>query len=159
MINTHEKPESKLGRDALFSLFRNQASALRRMKQLVLQQRQAVTQDNPEDLLNLLKQRQVVVDALVGMGGEIKRVRGQWDRHRDSLAPDDRAEASQFILEMTKSFEEIMESDAQDVRSLVAKKQLIGSALQATHTTAHVVSAYAGQVLPSRGVSKLDEAS
>ncbi len=159
MIETQQNSDSNVDSETLFKVFHNQAEALGRMKQLVHRQRHAVVQDNPEALLNLLKQRQVVVEALVGMGGEIKRVREQWEHERDSLSPQDRAQAACLIKEMAKSFEEIMEADAQDVRMLVAKKQLISNALHATHATAHAVSAYAGRPPQSRGVSRLDEAS
>jgi len=144
---------------ALFTLLRRQAEALERMKLLVQKQRQAVVQDNPEALLALLKQRQVVVEALVRMGSEIKRVRREWEQQRDSLAPNDRAQVSRLIDEMTQTFEEIMDADAQDVRALAAKKQLIGHALQETHATAHAMTAYTSGVPKSHGAMRLDEAS
>ncbi len=159
MGNTQTTSNSLDHSDGLFTLFRDQAEVLQRMKRLVQRQRQAVVQDDPEALLSLLKQRQAVMEVLSEMGGQIKRVRAHWESQRASLSPHDRAQASRHFDEIAKSFEDILAADAQDVRMLAAKKQLIGNTLRTTHTMAHAVSAYASRVPPPRTATRLDEAS
>ena len=114
-----------------------QVDCYRRLAKLAEIQHQHIQQEQPEALLDVLRSRQEVLDAISKLEAIVGPVKKTWSDFANGLAPDRRAAGDALLAETRKLLEQITNSDRDDVLVLQQRKialaRQIGQATQQRH--------------------------
>lgn len=113
----------------LIALLREQRDLYLRLRDLSERQRNLISGDRPEMLLDILRDRQTLVMALARVNEQLSPYRCEWDKTYADLAPATRREASGLLDEINGTLRAILQSDQEDGELLAARKQALGHSL------------------------------
>jgi flagellar biosynthesis/type III secretory pathway chaperone len=103
-----------------------QVDCYRRLAKLAALQHEHVQQGRTEQLLEVLGQRQSVMDQLAALERVVAPVKRQWSEFTATLAPGPREEAEGLLAETRRLLEEITAADCNDVLVLQQRKLNLG---------------------------------
>lgn len=149
--------ESKARRAAevLLGLLDRQRQLYRRLQELAQQQAELVTAGNPDGLLQVLAQRQGLLEEVKKTNDSLAPFRQRWDDVTRLLDDQQRAEASAAINEINERLQLIMQRDQTDSETLQLRCRKIGQEMQAARVGRSAMRAYGNDRSASR---HLDEA-
>lgn len=133
----------------LMRLLGEQRELYRQLEQLAGGQRALITSESPEQLLNVLVQRQRVIDRLEGVTGRLKPYQQNWRAVRLGLSPEDGQRADQIVAEVNALLKGILEKDAADAELLAARKSSVGQTIRSLKRVRHAGVAYGGGAVAS----------
>ena len=110
----------------LIDLLGQQRDLYQRLRELSEQQRTLITGDKPEMLLNILRERQVLVSALARLNEQLAPFRRNWEGMYSGLPSDLRDQANTLLREINGLLRVILRTDQEDSALLSARKQVVG---------------------------------
>ncbi len=135
----------------LIGLLRHQQVLYRRLRQLAERQKTLVLESDAAALIELLSERQRLVDGLLGLNGQLAPFRARWSDVFGSLTEPSRRAVAEMLEEANQSLGAIIEGDQRDSATLTARKQGMAEELTGFGAGGRVTAAYAasGAVHPS----------
>lgn len=111
--------------ERVLALLERQRDLYRRLKDLAARQRQVVTAQEPERLLEVLAERQKHVEALAGVNEELRPIRDRWPLIHAKMTPGQQERATALLQDVQTTLVGILEGDEQDARLLSARMSTI----------------------------------
>jgi hypothetical protein len=145
-----KSPLTELDPARLLELLRRQRDLYRSLRELSEKQRSMISGNRPELLLTILRERQDLVTALARLNEELGPFRRHWDTLYAGLPDDQRAQASELLLEINGLLRIILRSDQEDGALLSARKQAISAELTGVTGGRVANAAYARHAAASR---------
>ncbi len=130
-----------------------QLACYQKLARLAELQHDCVEQSRTEDLLNILGQRQEVLDQVADLEQVIGPAKRRWSDYLVELAPADRGMAEEMMSETRRLLEKIMSSDKDDSLILQQRKLSVGREIQRTVTAQRASRSYATSAYGQRGSS------
>jgi hypothetical protein len=132
-----------MNNDAIITALEQQLACYEKLAKLAESQHDHVLDGSTDALLNLLQNRQAVLDELSRLERVVAPVRKEWSSFTASLAPDQRMHAEAIMLRARQLLEEITRSDQDDVMLLQQRKLNVGRQINQASATRQVNRAYA----------------
>jgi hypothetical protein len=132
-----------LGAARLVELLRQQNELYRRLRLLAERQRTLVIQDDARPLLELLAERQRLVDGLILLNEELAPFRKNWTERYQRLDEPTRRQVAAMLEEANAALGAVLQSDQRDSATLSAKREDLAGRLAAADTGSRASAAYA----------------
>ena len=126
----------------LLDVLDRQHALYEQLVQLGVSQQALVADGQTDALLNLLSQRQTVVDQLVQLNGELDPIRAQWSELWSQLAEPHREKVRARMADVQGLLDGIIEQDERDRQALVRQRQDVAGQLGRVQQGAAVNRAY-----------------
>jgi hypothetical protein len=120
-----------------------QVSCYRKLARLAEAQREHVQQSHMEALLDVLKNRQEILDQLALLEEVINPAKKRWTDFLDEIELDARSRAEEMVAETRRLLEQIMASDRTDVLALQQRKISVGRQINQASSAKQVNRNYA----------------
>ena len=144
--------------DPIIDALHGQVDCYRRLSKLAALQHEHVQQGRTEQLLEVLGQRQEVLDALGALERVVAPAKKQWSQYVASLPAGARAEAEELLAETRRLLEAITAADCNDVLVLQQRKlnlgRQIGQAASARQVNRNYAAAAYGKRAPVMDVQQ-----
>jgi len=140
----------------LIALLSEQRDLYHRLRELSEQQRSLISGDRPEQLLNLLRERQTLVGALARLNDQLAPFRRQWEGLYRGLPDELRDQANNLLQEINGLLRVILKTDQEDSALLSARKQSVGQAVAKLAGGQSANAAYARQAAERPGPHAAD---
>lgn len=144
MDNANEPQEPQ----RLVALLTEQRDLYLRLRELSEQQRSLISSDRPEQLLNILRERQTLVGALARLNDQLAPFRRNWEGMYNSLPTDLRDQANNLLQEINGLLRLILRTDQEDSALLSARKQTVGDRIRDLADGQSANAAYGRQATP-----------
>jgi len=141
MEHAHELPDS----ERLLALLREQRDLYRKLRALSDRQRGLISGDEPDRLLNILRDRQTLVAGLVRLNDQLAPYRRDWESIHARLPDNTRDEASALLSEINEILQGILRIDQEDGALLSARRQAVARSLSDVSGGRTANAAYAQQ--------------
>jgi hypothetical protein len=129
--------------DATILALENQVGCYRRLAKLAEIQHEHVQQSRTEELLDVLSQRQDVLDQISRLEEAIAPARRQWNEFLGSLSETERQSAQGLLEETRRLLEQITVADRNDAVVLQQRKASLGLQISQNRSVRQVNRAYA----------------
>lgn len=129
----------------LLTLLTQQRDLYARLQELSDRQRSLICGERPEQLLNILRDRQVLVTALARLNEDLAPFRRDWEATYAALPEPTRSAAARLLAEISGMLRTILQSDHEDGALLAARKQVIARELNEVGQTQAATNAYSRQ--------------
>jgi len=148
--------ESKTERAAqvLLGLLNRQRQLYADLQALADRQADLVTAGSADGLLQILAERQRLLEQVKRTNDALQPFRARWDAVCRLLTERQREEASEAIAEIGQRLQAIVQRDQQDSEVLRLRRVKIGQELQAARTSRDAIRAYAQGRTGSRGLNE-----
>jgi chorismate-pyruvate lyase len=127
----------------LVSLLKHQRTLYRRLRLLADRQNALVAQSDAQPLLELLADRQRLVDGLVGLSEKMAPYRRNWTSTYAMLDEPTRKVVAGLLEEANSALGSVLQSDNRDTATLAAKRQDFADRLTTAETGSRASAAYA----------------
>ena len=127
----------------LVELLERQNELYRRLRGLAERQKALVAQDDARPLLELLAERQHVVDGLIALNGALAAYRRNWTERYNRLEEPTRRQVAALLEEANASLGVVLQSDQRDSATLSAKREDLAGRLAVADTGSRASAAYA----------------
>ena len=107
---------------AMISLLSEQRDLYARLASLADHQRSLIADREPERLLEVLGERQKIVDRLESLAERLRPRQRQWQQIREQMADSERQRADQLVSETNALLSAIIQKDEADVQLLAESK-------------------------------------
>jgi polyribonucleotide nucleotidyltransferase len=136
--------ESKARRAAqvLMGLLDRQRQLYRHLQSLVERQAELVSAGNPDGLLQVLAQRQALLEDVKRTNDSLLPFRQRWDAVCQMLDEQQRAQVTEAIDEINERLQTMMQRDQRDTEMLRLRCRRIGHQLQTARAQRAAVQAY-----------------
>lgn len=131
--------------ERLLDLLARQVRCYERLQQLGERQRGLICGDQPEALLNVLRERQAQVAELGQLNEALAPFRRDWSGTYRLLDPDQQQRANELLGRMNGMLRVILDSDDSDGQLLAARKQAVGQEIAGMRDRRTAQAAYARQ--------------
>jgi hypothetical protein len=145
-----ESGESETTGVRLLTLLGHQRTLYRRLGVLAERQRCLVVSDDPQALLELLAERQLLVDGLTGLSAKLAPYRSNWTSIYGTLDEAARRQVSELLEEANTMLGAILQSDGQDCGTLSVRRQAMSQRLSESSCASQASAAYAASAGPGR---------
>ena len=129
--------------DPIVEALRGQVDCYRRLTKLAAQQHEHVQQGRTEQLLEVLGQRQELLDRLTGLERVVAPAKKQWAQYATTLADGPRGEAEALLAETRRLLAEITAVDSNDMLVLQQRKLNLGRQISQAASARQVNRNYA----------------
>jgi hypothetical protein len=146
--------ETRAGNHVIELLMR-QTSLYEQLRELCAKQRDLIELNQTENLLQVLRSRQLIMNALKQVQTELAPLRGNWQMACTDLSSSDRELVSTLIERARGDVQAILDSDRQDTAMLSARKQTVARELRDLSGTRTAGTAYA-QISSGSGANSAD---
>ena len=136
--------------DAIIEALHGQVDCYRRLSKLAALQHDHVQQGRTEQLLEVLGQRQEVLDGLAALERVVAPAKKHWQRYVASLPTGARAEAEDLLAETRRLLEAITAADCNDVLVLQQRKLNLGRQINQASSARQVNRTYAAAAYGKR---------
>lgn len=126
----------------LVQLLEHQRVLFARLRGLADRQKALVIQDDPQPLLNLLSERQRLVDGLVGLNARLGPYRSRWTTIYSGLDESRRRHVAELLEESNSALSIILQSDNHDTATLQARRHDMVNRLDALDNHSRAATAY-----------------
>ncbi len=137
-IRVEETPQA----DELLDLLTRQHDIYRELRDLASRQRSTIAAEDPTALLDILSQRQALIDQLTEINQRLEPVRADWKRIEQMLTTSQRQRAGKLVEQVGDLLQEILTSDEADTKLLSARKEMTGRQIRTQAAGAQVQAAY-----------------
>lgn len=127
-----DKQMSWVNPERLMKLLTEQRDLYRNLRELSARQRNLISGDRPELLLDVLSRRQTIVSRLAQINEQLTPFRGDWTGVYAQLPEETRTAASVLLNEINGMLQVILKDDQEDSALLSARKESVGAAIRAT---------------------------
>ncbi len=131
--------------EKLVTFLKEQRDLYLRLKELSERQRNLISGDRPELLLNILRDRQTLVAALAAVNEKLSPYRRNWQAVYETLPEVTRHTASELLEEINGMLQVILKTDQEDQALLSARKQAVARSLNDVSGGRVANAAYAQQ--------------
>lgn len=145
-------------RDELVRLLSHQRTLYRRLRLLADRQSALVLEDDNGLLLELLAERQRLIDGLAGLNAKLAPYRAHWTEVYNVLDGVTRKQIAEMLEEANATLGAILKHDGQDCGRLSAKREGTAARMATVETGSRVCAAYSsaravtgGNVTDTRG--------
>jgi hypothetical protein len=114
----------------IITALEEQVGCYRKLTRLAEAQREHVQQSHMEGLLDVLRNRQEILDQLGRLEEIVTPAKRRWTEFLDEVESDARSRAEQLLAETRRLLEQIMASDRTDVLALEQRKLNIGKEIK-----------------------------
>ncbi|MFQ5804928.1 MAG: hypothetical protein ACE5I3_00595 [Phycisphaerae bacterium] len=142
--------------EGLIKLLKEQRDLYQRLRDLSERQRNLISGDRPELLLNILRDRQTLVTALAKINEQLSPYRRNWQSIYAALPEVTRHTASSLLEEINGMLQVILEADQQDQALLSARKQAVARSLSDVSGGRAANTAYARHATGADGTGTAD---
>ena len=142
--------------DPILAALHEQVDCYRRLAKLAEIQHDHVQHGRTELLLEVLGQRQEVLEQVAGCEKVIGPTKRQWAEYVVTLVPAVRAEAETLLSETRRLLEEITTADRNDALVLQQRKLSLGSQIGKASAAKQVNRNYAAAAYGGRGGGRMD---
>jgi N-glycosylase/DNA lyase len=129
--------------DAVLTALAEQLVCYRRLAKLAQLQHEHVRQSRTEQLLDVLKSRQEVLEQVSAFERIVAPAKRKWGDYLTNLHPPDRNRAESLLAETRKLLEAITSADKDDAMVLQQRKLNLGKQINQTATARNFNRAYA----------------
>ena len=136
--------------DPIIEALHGQVDCYRRLAKLAALQHDHVQQGRTEQLLEVLGQRQEVLDGLAALERVVAPAKKQWQQYVGSLPTGARAEAEDLLAETRRLLEAITAADCNDVLVLQQRKLNLGRQINQAAAARQVNKNYAAAAYGAR---------
>jgi hypothetical protein len=136
--------------DPIVEALRGQVDCYRRLTKLAAQQHEHVQQGRTEQLLEVLGQRQELLDRLAGLERVVAPAKKQWAQFAATLADRARGEAEALLAETRRLLAEITAVDSNDMLVLQQRKLNLGRQINQASSARQVNRNYAAAAYGKR---------
>ena len=126
----------------------------KKLKELAQRQRLLISRGQSEALLEILSERQRLVNGLSEINQSMAPLRADWDAIKEQMTDKQRSDAESLVQQVAESLQEILASDEADSRALNDRRDQVGKSIASLRTKGMAASAY-GQ--PDGGNRYLDQ--
>ncbi len=141
MTNQERSPDPS----ELLVLLAKQRDLYRSLRELSEKQRSMISSNRPEQLINILRDRQGLVTSLARLNEEMGPFRREWDTSYSSLPEGHRQQASELLQEINGLLRVILQTDQEDSAMLSARKQVVAKEMATLSGGQIANTAYARQ--------------
>lgn len=127
----------------LIELLSQQRTLYLRLQDLSEQQRTLIAEQKPEQLLNILRDRQALVAESAKINTELAPFRKNWKQVYDALPTQLRDSAAALLNDINGMLRLILKEDQQDSALLSARKQAVAKDMRGVASAQSVNRAYA----------------
>ncbi|MCB9851828.1 MAG: flagellar protein FliT [Phycisphaerales bacterium] len=131
----------------VIELLRHQRTLYRKLRSLADRQKSLVVSDDAGALIQLLAERQRLVDGLVQLNAKIAPYRQNWTDFYQGLSETQRVEVSELLEEVNASLGAILRDDARDTAMMTARRERMAIELGEIGGSRRAHAAYAGSVV------------
>lgn len=110
-------------------LLRHQRTLYRKLRSLADRQKTLVVSDDAGALIELLAERQRLVDGLVQLNVKMAPYRENWTEFYQGLSEPQRVEVSELLEEVNASLGAILRDDARDTAMMTARRERMAQEL------------------------------
>ena len=136
--------------DPIIEALHGQVDCYRRLSKLAALQHDHVQQGRTEQLLEVLGQRQEVLDGLAALERVVAPAKKQWQQYVGSLPAGARSEAEDLLAETRRLLEAITAADCNDVLVLQQRKLNLGRQINQASSARQVNRTYAAAAYGKR---------
>ena len=136
--------------DPILDALLAQVDCYQRLTKLAAQQHEHVQQGRTEQLLEVLGQRQEVLDRLGALERVVAPAKRQWTQFVQTLPAADRTEAERLLAETRRLLEDITAADCNDVLVLQQRKLNLGRQISQAASARQVNRNYAAAAYGKR---------
>jgi hypothetical protein len=140
----------------VISALEEQVTCYRRLARLAEAQHEHVQQMHMEPLLEVLKNRQEVLDRLQVLESVIGPAMKRWTDFLSEVQSDQRARAEEIVGETKRLLEQIMAADRNDTFVLQQRKVNLGQQINQAASARQINRNYATSAYGSRRASHMD---
>jgi len=140
---------------AIILALEQQLACYRKLARLAEAQREHVQQSHVEALLEVLANRQTILDQLAELESVIKPAKARWQEFLGEIEPDSRSNAEHLLAETRRLLEQIMASDRTDALALEQRKLNLGRQIQLASGARQINRTYAAAAY-GKPVSRMD---
>ncbi len=140
LVSTVEK-----GAACVEGLLDTQHELFDRLDALSQQQSSFIRADETDRLLNLLTERQRVIDQIAGTNAKLDPYRGRWEAFMDELPPTNRERVRKRLDAVAKLADQIAQRDEVDRRELQTRRDAMAHELTKIDNGRGAVAAYGGR--------------
>ena len=119
-----------------------------RLELISLSQAQLISEDQTDDLLSVLGQRQSLIEQLSALNDELAPFAERWNELAPRLSEEHREALRQRFDDVGRLVESITRRDEGDRRALEARRSTVGNELQSLTRSRGAVAAYARAQTP-----------
>lgn len=130
------------GQDSLALLVEHQADLYAQLDALSRRQTVLVEAGDAEQVLEVLRERQAVLDELVAVSDRIRPFRERWTDAIAAIPPGDRERIASRVQSIERIAEQINERDERDRHRLAEQRDSVSSELADVGRSRRAVSAY-----------------
>lgn len=128
-----------------------QREVYERLELLSLSQAQLIHEDQTDELLAVLGQRQSLIEQLTALNDELAPFTERWSELASRLSEQHREDLRQRFDEVGRLVESITRRDESDRRALEVRRSSVGSELQSLTRSRGAVAAYSRAQTPAGG--------
>jgi hypothetical protein len=132
-----------MGNESVLAALQEQVDGYRKLARLAEAQRRHVQTNQTEQLLDVLQQRQVVLDGIMTAERVVGPAKRAWTETSAKLSPDERTRAERMLQETRQLLEQITSSDRDDAVVLQQRKLALGQQIGKTRAARAVNRQYA----------------
>lgn len=144
---------------AVLTALDGQIHCYRALAKLVSRQHEHVQNDQTEELLTVLKEREVYLERLAALEAIVAPARRDWATFTATLSPADRTRSEIMMAEAKALLSEITSGDERDALALQQRKHRIGNEIKATSSAASVNRSYAASAYGRPRPASVDQRS
>jgi hypothetical protein len=126
----------------LLRLLREQREVFRQLEHLAQRQKTLIIEDNPQPLLELLAERQRLVNRLVRLSRQSTLHRQRWPHLSEAMQCEDRRQADALMADINGMLEDILAADAHDCAALAGRKNALAGELNEAQVGQQATKAY-----------------
>lgn len=142
---------------AVLAALEEQVGCYRSLAKLAGRQHEYVQNDQTEQLLEVLREREGVLDRLAALEKAVGPARRDWANFAGGLSPGQRQRGEAMMSEARALLAEITEGDERDALALQQRKHRVGSEIRATASSAAVNRSYAASAYGRPRVGGIDQ--
>jgi predicted DNA-binding helix-hairpin-helix protein len=113
-----------------------------KLKELAERQRLLISRGQSEALLEILAERQKLVNGLSDINRHMAGVRRDWDEIKAQMTEPQRSEAESLVTQVGQALQHILASDEADSQTLSNRRDQVGQSLTALRTKGVAATAY-----------------
>lgn len=133
-----------------------QVDCYQRLAKLAESQHGFVQNSQTDQLLDVLKRRQEVLDKLAVLEAQIRPAKSAWPDYLGKLSEADRSNAEKLLAETRRLLEAITTADKLDALALQQRKLSLGKQIQRTSVARQLNRNYAASAYGGARSSKVD---
>jgi hypothetical protein len=126
----------------LLRLLGEQRDVFRQLDHLAQRQKTLIIEDDPQPLLDLLAERQRLVNRLVRLTQQNTLHRQRWPDLGEAMSLEDRRQADALMVDINGMLEDILAADARDCEALAGRKNALAGELNEAQVGQRATKAY-----------------